>query len=266
MHRDAQGRLMNEVFGSVYANAYDLLYHDKDYAAECDLIESIFQSYCNGAVQSVLDLGCGTGNHAIPLASRGYEVVGVDHSKSMMACARSKLSRNVSISSLEFYECDIRTVDLMRQFDAALMMFAVLGYQLDNADVLSALRSTRRHLHPDGLLILDVWHGPAVVHQRPSERIKVIPTAEGKIVRLASAELDTKRHVCTIRFQLRKFIRNQLVDESEESHQMRYFFPRELELFLRSSGFVPKRLGAFPQFDQEPEETTWNVLQVAKAV
>ena len=46
---------MNEVFGSLYADAYDLLYHDKDYAAECDLIESIFQSYCNSAIQSVLD-------------------------------------------------------------------------------------------------------------------------------------------------------------------------------------------------------------------
>lgn len=257
---------MNKVFGSVYADAYDLLYHDKDYAAECDLIESIFQSYCDGAIKSVLDLGCGTGNHAIPLAARGYEVVGVDHSESMVACARCKLSVNASISSLEFYEGDIRTVDLMRQFDAALMMFAVLGYQRENADVLSALRTARRHLHPDGLLILDVWYGPAVVHQRPSQRIKVIPTPEGKIVRSTSAELDTRRHVCTVHFQLRKLMKDQLVAESEENHQMRYFFPQELELFLRSSGFIPERLGAFPEFDQEPEEATWNVLQVARAV
>jgi len=35
---------VSEVFGSIYADTYDLLYHDKDYAVECDLIERIFQT------------------------------------------------------------------------------------------------------------------------------------------------------------------------------------------------------------------------------
>ena len=257
---------MNRVFGSVYADAYDLLYRDKDYSAECDLIESIFRSYCDAAIESVLDLGCGTGNHAIPMATRGYEVVGVDHSESMVARARHKVAENTSYSSLEFYATDIRTVNLTRKFDAALMMFAVLGYQLENADVLSALRAARQHLHPRGLLILDVWYGPAVLHQRPSQRIKRIPTSEGKMLRFASAELDTRRHVCNIHYHVWKLIRDQLVAESEEDHQMRYFFPQELKLFLQSSGFDPVRLGAFPEFYKEPDETTWNVLQVAKAI
>jgi hypothetical protein len=47
---------------------------------------------------------------------------------------------------------------------------------------------------------------------------------------------------------------------------VRYFFPRELELFLEQSGFAPMRLGAFPEIEQEPSETTWNVLGVARAV
>jgi hypothetical protein len=55
-------------------------------------------------------------------------------------------------------------------------------------------------------------------------------------------------------------------NEIEESHQMRYFFPRELDLFLETSGFCPVRLGAFPDFDREPNETTWNVIGVARAV
>ena len=38
-----------------------------------------------------------------------------------------------------FHHSDIQQLNLQRQFDAALMMFAVLGYQLENADVLSAL-------------------------------------------------------------------------------------------------------------------------------
>ena len=49
---------MSKVFGPIYADVYDLLYHDKDYVAECDLIECVFQTYGDGPIRSVLDLGC----------------------------------------------------------------------------------------------------------------------------------------------------------------------------------------------------------------
>ena len=92
---------MSEVFGSVYADAYDLFYRDKDYAAESDLIECIFQTYGDGAIRSILDLvGCGTGNHAIPLAQRGYEVVGIDRSENMLDQARREATGQSHIHNL----------------------------------------------------------------------------------------------------------------------------------------------------------------------
>ena len=257
---------MNEVFGSIYADTYDVIYHDKDYTAECNLIERIFQTYGDGAVHSVLDLGCGTGNHAFPLAQLGYEVVGIDRSESMIAQARSKVANCLHNGRSAFYQGDIRSVDLQQRFDAALMMFAVLGYQLENSDVLSALRTARRHLSLGGLLIYDVWYGPAVLHQRPSERVKVIPTSDGQILRVASGAVDIRRHVCTVHYRVWQLEKARLVAETEESHPVRYFFPLELNLFLECSGFSPIRLGAFPEFNHEPDETTWNVLGVARAI
>src|SRR5260370_19420094 len=87
------------VFGADYANAYDVLYQDKDYASECDLIERVFAEYAAGRrVKGVLDLGCGTGGHAVPLAERGYEVVGVDRSAEMLrhAVERSRADRDAA--------------------------------------------------------------------------------------------------------------------------------------------------------------------------
>jgi hypothetical protein len=55
------------------------------------------------------------------------------------------------------------------------------------------------------------------------------------------------------------------VDRTAETHTQRYFFPLELKLFLEQTGFEPIRLGAFPDFNQDPDESTWNVLQVARA-
>lgn len=257
---------MSHVFGSEYAGAYDDLYRDKDYGEECELIDRLLQRYGNGMMCSLLDLGCGTGNHALPLVERGYNVVGVDRSVNMLESARKKVaSRNIN-GDVRFYQGDIRTFQHDHLFDASLMMFAVLGYQLENADVLAALRIARKHTRLGGLFLFDVWYGPAVLRQGPSDRIKSIPTEKGQILRLASGQLDVQHHLCSVSYHLWRIEGGRLQGETEESHRMRFFFPLELKLFLECCGFTPVRLGAFPEFDQEPEQNTWNVCGVARAV
>ena len=256
---------MSEIFGSTYAEAYDQLYEEKDYLAECDLLESLFQTYGVGPVNKILDLGCGTGNHAIPLACRGYQVTGVDRSVNMLSQAEKKAGASSGNGNVSFECGDVCTVDLERTFDASIMMFAVLSYQLRNTDVSAALRTVRRHLRPGGLLIFDVWYGPAVLYQRPAQRARVIPTPDGEMLRFANGELDNQRQLCGVEIHLWRIVGNKLVANVEESHRMRYFFPMELELFLEVAGFTLIRLGGFPDFAHEPAETTWNVLAVARA-
>ena len=257
---------MTEVFGSEYAAAYDHLYADKDYVEECELIERLLRTYGDGSIRSLLDLGCGTGNHAIPLAERGYAVVGVDRSDAMLQSARKKAVTQQSGGKATFYEGDIHSFEMEHSFDASLMMFAVLGYQLENDDVLAALRTARKHMRVGGLFIFDVWYGPAVLRQQPGDRVKSIPTEKGQILRLASGQLDVQRHLCKVSYHLWNLEGERLTGETEETHLMRYFFPLELNLFLECCGFAPIRLGAFPEFDQDPGETTWNVCGVARAI
>ena len=257
---------MSESFDSTYAGAYDALYGDKDYGAECDLIERLFQTYGDGAMKSILDLGCGTGNHTIPLAHRGYEIVGVDRSESMLAQTHKKLAKLSKGTLAQFHHGDIRTVDLHRRFDAVLMMFAVLGYQLEDADVLSCLKTANRHLRVGGLFLFDVWFGPAVLKQRPSQRIKEVQTPEGKIVRATSGELDIEHHICTVNYRMQQWVGERMAAETKECHRVRYFFPLELEHFLQKSGFKLLRLGAIPDFHREPSEESWNILGIVQSV
>ncbi|HXF75960.1 MAG TPA: class I SAM-dependent methyltransferase [Methylomirabilota bacterium] len=257
---------MTERFGPAYASAYDALYQDKDYLEETRLIDRLLRTHGAGPVRAVLDLGCGTGNHALLLAQRGYQVVGVDGSAEMLEAARQKAALGRSASGASFHQSDIAGLRLQQAFDAALMMFAVLGYQLENRDVLAALRAARKHLRQGGLFIFDVWHGPAVLCQGPSERVKSIRTENGQLLRAASGRLDIQRHRCQVNYRLWKIEGERLVGQTEETHLMRYFFPLELELFLESSQFALVRLGAFPEFERDPDTTTWSVLGVARAV
>lgn len=256
---------MTTVFGNAYASAYDTLHVDKDYEGECDLFEQLFARFGGAPVRSVLDLGCGTGGHAVPLARRGYAVVGVDSSPGMLAGARARVASLDHAAGPAFIEGDIRSLDLDRSFDAALMPYAVLGYQLSNADVLSALRAARRHLNVGGLLIFDVWYGPAILHDRPAERVRARSLGEKTALRSATATLDTSRHVCTVDYRLWQMEQGVLVNETTETHVMRYFFPLELQLFLECAAFDLAQLSAFPRIDVPADDHSRNALVVARA-
>ena len=253
---------MNDLFGANYAAAYDQLYGDKDYTAEVDLLEHVFRCYSPLAVKRVLDLGCGTGNHAVPLAQRGYAVVGVDRSAEMLRQAGERAS------AARFVLGDITSTQLDGAFDAVLMMFAVLGYQTRNCEAQAALSTARRHLATGGLLFADVWYGPAVLAQRPSDRVKVIDAFDGgQLIRVASSALDTHGDVCTVRYHLWRIVGGRVQAEVREEHPMRYFFEPELELLLSHVGFKLERVGAFPRFfEEEPSEETWNVAFAARAI
>ena len=251
---------MSAPFGAGYSQAYDALYQDKDYAAECDLIERLISGAGN-SVRRILDLGCGTGNHAIPLIARGYDVTGVDRSADMLALAVAK-----SGDRGKFVTGDVRDLRLGTTFDAVLMMFAVLGYQTEDADVAAALATARRHLDPGGVFLFDVWYGPAVVAEKPSVREKRTETEAGSLVRKATGTLEAGRNVCSVHYDVLWTPAGGDPVSTSETHLLRYFSEPELREFLSAAGFGGLALHAFPEIDKPPDETTWNVIGSARAV
>lgn len=259
---------MSGIFGPAYAAVYDALYGEKDYVGESDLIAHLFALHADGPVASVLDLGCGTGGHVLPLAARGLRVTGVDRSPAMLARAREKSAglAGAAIVAPEFVEADVRTLRLGRIYDAAIMMFAVLGYQHDDDALLATLASVRRHLPPSGLFLFDVWYGPAVLAQRPGDRVRSVSQADERILRTARSALDIRAQICRVDFHVLRIAGDRVVGEDRETHAMRFFFDRELGLAFGASGFRLEALRAFPDIGREPDETTWTVIGVARAL
>ncbi len=253
---------MSDIFGSSYSNSYDLLYEVKNYDGEVDVLERIFREYAEKPITSVLDLGCGTGNYAHILAERGYKVCGVDLSESMLEIAKNKI-QNPSVS-VQFLYSDIASLHLGRQFDAAIMMFAVLGYQSTNDMIIKTLENIGDHLKPGGLLIFDVWYGPAVLSEKPQEKCRVINSGKDIIIRVTRPELDTFHQFCDVRFNLYCIRDDGQVIETNEVHRMRYFFAQELLVFLGLTGFEVIRIGQFPDIDTSPVDTSWDIVVVAR--
>jgi SAM-dependent methyltransferase len=261
--------LSEQVFGRQYADQYDLLYQEKNYEAECDILEEMFERYGDGEIRNIIDLGCGTGGHMFPLAKRGYELTGVDQSPDMIAKAKHKLEKNKSIGDFHvptFIEADIRTLDLGRSFDAALMMFAVLGYQLTNDDVLATLHTVRSHLKTGGIFLADIWYGPAVLKIGPSDRIKIIELDDGKLIRTTTADMQVHRHLCVVHYDVLHIREERLISHTQEDHAMRYFFPMELDHYFSLSGLELLGLHPFPNVAESVDTQTWNVLVCGRAI
>jgi SAM-dependent methyltransferase len=258
---------MSETFGPVYAELYDLLYRDKDYDSEVSLLERLFERY--GLLgDRLLDLGCGTGQHAIRLARRGYRVTGVDRSASMLAIARVKAEQQLDEVAPHplFVEGDVASVRLSEGFDGVLMMFAVLGYQVTAEAVLASLRTARAHLCEGGLFVCDLWYGPAVLKLRPSARTKVVEVPDGRIMRSACATLDGAAQRVDVVYHVRRMRDRDVVADLSETHRLRYFFPDELKATMERAGFALEDLQAFGEREGPPSEESWNVLAVGKAL
>lgn len=250
-----------KVFCETYSNAYDLLYKNKDYEAECDFLEAIFDKY-DIKVKTILDLGCGTGGHLIPLAKRGYEVTGVDCSPYMLKHAREKMKQG-DIKG-ELIEGDICSIDLGRQFDVVIAMFAVMSYQITNERISSACRIACKHLNGSGAFIFDGWYGPGVFAKRPTQTVKNVKADSREIIRFTDPSIDIFSHMVEIHFKLWVIERDRIISRENESHFMRYFFPQEMAYFLQVAGFDRVDFFPFMNVHGKLDESVWNMTVVGR--
>jgi SAM-dependent methyltransferase len=170
---------------------YDVLHDDVDYAAECALLEDVFSRFLHRRPASVLDLGCGTGNHARILATLGHRVTGIDSSAGMVRVARRKAR---GVPGLAFVRGDMRRFDLGRRFDAAVCMDGAFTHLLTERDLLAHLRAVRRHLAPDGVYAFEFAQPLA----RETEGQGWIDhDASPRIVWLYDLAFDRRRHLLT---------------------------------------------------------------------
>jgi SAM-dependent methyltransferase len=104
--------------------------------------------------RAVLDLCCGSGRHALPLAARGYTVTGIDRDPAALAEARRQTT-----GAATFVQGDMRDLAALAPgpFDALICMWQSFGY-FDDATNAAVLRQIAETLRPQGRLILDIYH------------------------------------------------------------------------------------------------------------
>jgi SAM-dependent methyltransferase len=250
-----------------YATYYDEMYTDKDYIAEVSYIETLFREHTQPGPISILDLGSGTGRHAIDLASRGYSIRGIDLSASMVTLAEARkaslpedLKGNVSFSV-----GDVRSIRLGAQFDVVLALFHVASYQTTNDDFRAFLATAQLHLRPGGILIFDFWYGPAVLSQKPEVRIKRVETNNRWVVRIAEPVPQFEDNCVVVKYEIIDYLKQTgAMRRVNEEHKMRFFSLPDLQLFAEPAGFDILSMREWMK-ESAPSSDSWSVCAIARA-
>jgi SAM-dependent methyltransferase len=106
----------------------------------------------------LLDLACGQGRIAVPLAQAGYRITGLDYSEHLLSAARQAATdAQVDIA---FHRDDMRNIpaEWSGRFDAVINVFTAFGYFDDEAENQKVLEGVARALKPGGRFLIDVGH------------------------------------------------------------------------------------------------------------
>ncbi|HET7481674.1 MAG TPA: class I SAM-dependent methyltransferase [Actinomycetota bacterium] len=168
----------------------------------------------------VLDVGCGPGRHAIPLAEAGLAVTGVDVSERFLEIARDAASERGLGGRLALYECDVRQMPFDDEFDAVISICQG-GFGLMGEDDGLVLRRMMEATKPGGKVLLTAF---SAYFEMRAQR--------------AAATFDADRGIV----HERSTIATEAGPKEEVDLWTGVYTPRELRLLAIGVGLVPESI------------------------
>jgi SAM-dependent methyltransferase len=201
-----------EFFDS-HAPYYDQNPFTQHTEAEVDFLLSIFPLIPG---MSILDMGCGTGRHAIELANRGFRVMGVDISEGMLEEAQKKADKACVSVVWEHADASLPLDFDAEPFDAAISLceggFGLIGQGDDPvAHDLAILKNISAHLKPNAPFLLTALNGYQVIRQMKDEHVKAGRFDPATMVSNYEDQWDLPEGPMVVRIRERLFIPPEMI-------------------------------------------------------
>lgn len=224
---------------SALAVGYDLVMQHVEYDVWAAYVHQLLEQHGQD-IDTVLELGCGTGSLALQLQPLGnYEYIGTDRSPQMIRVAQIKAEE--ADVDLRFEQLDFTAFDVSRPVDAVVLLYDGLNYLLEREQVQSMMTSVFEALRPGGLFCFD----QSTPHNsvRHGEDFEDAGEAEGfAFIRHSHYDPETRLH--TTAFDI-------TIDDRHyhEEHVQRAYTIDEIGAIADAVGF--QKVAAYDNFSSE---------------
>ena len=249
-----------------FSQYYDDLYSAYDYEADCNHLIEVFKRYCTQTPKSILDLGCGTGTHALTLATKGFHITGIDMSKTQIESAMKKAKMSEVSERVNFIHGDMRDFSLDKKFDVVVSLFGSFCYLLEDEDIEMTFRNIHNHLQENGIVVFEFWHVGGVNPKSSTGGYHTWTKYDGenrKIIRLNTSIYNHETNTLDLEFEFYVLSDKRLIDEFDESHKLRLFSVGEIHTWLRRMGFEVLGIFETNSFDA-PASNSFRPTAVAR--
>lgn len=247
-----------------HAELYDLFYSDKPYSEEANFVHSCLEKYSLMPIETILELGCGTGTHSLFLEKFGYQILATDYSDDMLLHAMQKAQD--ANSSNRYRKQDMCSLDIPeRPFDAIICLFDSICYATTNENFNRVINGVYTHLRAGGLFIFEFWNAPAMVSNYNPLRIKRWQLENSEVMRISEAQIDYRSQLYQVDYSIYEHRKNGTYIYLSETQINRYFSLQEMSLFLTQAGFKPVRWLAGYKEDERITDETWNIICIAQS-
>jgi len=228
---------------------YGMKYDNENFTqgtfGECDFIEKEIEY---NKETKILDIGCGTGRHSIELSKRGYDLVGIDLSESLLKRAKEKtIEQNLQIV---FQKHDARNLPFLRQFDLVIMLCEG-AFPLMETDEMNfqILQNAANALKPKGKLIFTTLNGLFPLFHSVKDFLASSTETGNATYDNNSFDLMTFRDYSTT------YVEDDFGNKKELQCSERYYVPSEITWLLKTLNFTTvdifgAKLGAFSRTDK----------------
>lgn len=208
------------------AKYYDLIYLSKAQDMYRSSLRDIFHfsdELLKREPKSLIDFGCGTGNHAVELAKRGIQVFGIDLSNEQISIALQKQEEFPKL--LEFIQGDMGNLpDIGKEYEVGASFFGSFCYLLEEKQIISFLNRSWNMIKKGGFLFLEIWNSLGV--QDKSKHFFEFEDGDMKLLRFNHTLMDPKTAIAEMPMRY-IIIKNSVVlaDFTELHHLKTYTIP-----------------------------------------
>jgi ubiquinone/menaquinone biosynthesis C-methylase UbiE len=246
---------------SLEAKLYDKIWGKYDYDSDVKFLNALFKEH---RCRSIIDVGCGTGNHTLRLSKLGYEVMGVDISPTMLKIAKEKGKE----AKAKFIQGDMKKLENIvpksERFDAAICLGQAFSNLITNSDIHAFLYGLHKILKENGLFVFSARNAKKI-NEEYLNKLRLdhmINEEKLQLLVLTYNTRDSQDPNIIVWNPIYLMKENNKVDLQIREHKLRWFEFSTLKKIMTENGFKMVTIYSGPmkeKFKEDEHTDMWFV-------